>query len=70
MDLNNDTLITELKLLERYLSVPIVYLDEQSGNFCIKSGGTKQELYRRYFNAKYYLKNLIGRLEGEDNGQQ
>ena len=65
MDLNNDTLITELKFLERYLSTPIVYPDEQSGNFCIKSGGTKQEVYRRFFNAKYFLKNLIRRLEGD-----
>jgi len=61
-----EDLIDELKLLERYLSVPVVYLDEQSGYFCIKSGGTKQEVYKRFFNARYFLKGLLTRWEGED----
>lgn len=63
-----EDLIDELKLLERYLSVPVVYPDEKSGYFCVKSGGTKQEVYKRFFNAKYFLKGLLSRLE-EDDGQ-
>lgn len=59
-----EELIDELKLLERYLSVPVVYPNGEY--FCIKSGGTKQEVYKRFFNAKYFLKGLLNRWEGED----
>lgn len=62
-----EKLISELKLLERYLSVPVVYLDNQSGYFCIKSGGTKQEVYKRFFNAQYFLKGLLNDLEDEND---
>lgn len=61
-----EDLIDELKLLERYLSVPVVYPDEQSGYFCVKSGGTKQEVYKRFFNAKFFLKGLLDRWEDGD----
>ena len=62
--IDDKELIDELKLLERYLSVPIVFLDGEY--FSIKSGGTKQEVYKRFFNAKYFLSWLINRLEGEE----
>lgn len=59
-------LIDELKLLARYLSAPVVYLDGKSGYFRIKSGGTKQEVYKRFFNAHFFLRGLINRLEGKE----
>lgn len=59
-------IIVELKLLERYLSVPVIYMDNQSGYFCIKSGGTKQEVYKRMYNASSFLKGLIDKLEGKE----
>lgn len=62
----NKELIDELKCLEKYLSAPVVYPDPQSEYFCVKSGGTKQDVYKRFYNAKFFLEGLIHRLEGEE----
>lgn len=64
--IDDKELIDELKLLERYLSAPVVYPDPQSEYFCVKSGGTKQDVYKRFYNAKFFLSGLINRLEGEE----
>lgn len=61
----NDVIVGKLKMLEDYLSVPIVFLDK-SGFFQIKSGGRKQDVYKRFYNARYFVRALIADLEDED----
>ena len=60
-----ENIIVTLKVLKRYLSAPVIYIDGKSGYYCIKSGGTKQGVYERMYNAGFFLKDFIDKLEEE-----